>query len=39
VYERVGYKLGQWVDVAWFWMRLNEPSEPPEEPIAFPDLE
>jgi L-amino acid N-acyltransferase YncA len=38
VYERVGYKLGQWVDVAWFGMRLNEPSEPPAEPVPFSEL-
>ena len=38
VYERVGYKHGQWVDVAWFGMRLNEPAELPLEPIPFPEL-
>lgn len=33
VYERVGYKLGAWRDVAWFAMRLVEPStDPPPEP-------
>lgn len=33
VYERVGYKLGAWRDVAWFGMRLAEPpSDPPPEP-------
>lgn len=33
VYERVGYKLGEWRDVAWFGLRLAEPaSDPPEEP-------
>lgn len=30
VYHRVGYKLGQWRDVAWFEMRLAEPTDPPE---------
>ena len=39
VYERVGYKHGQWVDVVWFGMRLNEPADPPLEPIPFPELE
>src|SRR3990172_11268502 len=29
VYERVGYKLGEWRDVAWFGMRLLEPDDPP----------
>ena len=38
-YERVGYKFGQWLGVTWFGMRLNEPAEPPLEPIPFPDLE
>ena len=33
VYERVGYKLGEWRDVAWFGMRLAEPTtDPPPEP-------
>jgi phosphinothricin acetyltransferase len=33
VYERVGYKLGQWRDVAWFGMSLGEPAtDPPPEP-------
>jgi hypothetical protein len=35
----VGYKLGQWPDVAWYGLRLTEPSEPPEEPLPFPLLE
>jgi len=38
-YERVGYKFGQWLGVTWFGMRLNEPAEPPLEPIPFPGLE
>lgn len=37
-YERVGYKLGRWVDVAWYGMRLAEPSANPPEPIPLPDL-
>jgi phosphinothricin acetyltransferase len=33
VYHRVGYKLGEWRDVAWFEMRLAEPrTDPPPEP-------
>ncbi len=42
VYERVGWKLGRWVDVAWYAMRLNEPpagASPPPEPIAWPMLD
>jgi phosphinothricin acetyltransferase len=38
VYEAVGYKLGQWVDVAWYGLRLTEPAEPPAEPIPLPEL-
>jgi phosphinothricin acetyltransferase len=37
VYRRVGYKLGEWRDVAWYELRLTEPdSDPPAEP-AKPD--
>lgn len=37
VYRRVGYKLGEWRDVAWFELRLAEPAtDPPAEP-ALPD--
>jgi phosphinothricin acetyltransferase len=33
VYERVGYKRGEWRDVAWFGMRVAEPAtNPPAEP-------
>jgi phosphinothricin acetyltransferase len=38
VYRQVGYKAGDWHDVAWFGMRLWEPDGVPPEPIAFPDL-
>lgn len=41
VYEKVGWKLGSWVDVAWYGMRLTDPSDDdssPPEPIPFPDL-
>lgn len=38
VYERVGWKFGAWHDVAWFGMRIGEPSEPPAEPIPLPEL-
>lgn len=31
-YERVGWKFGAWHDVAWFWLRLAEPQDAPEEP-------
>ena len=39
VYQRVGWKAGAWLDVAWFGMRIAEPSEPPAEPIPLPDLD
>jgi phosphinothricin acetyltransferase len=33
VYERVGFKIGEWRDVAWFGMRLAETAtNPPTEP-------
>jgi len=38
VYDRVGYKFREWLPVAWFGMRINEPAEPPEEPIPFPEV-
>lgn len=38
VYEKVGYKFGEWHDVAWFGMRLTEPVDPPREPIPLPEL-
>ena len=38
VYERVGYKLGEWRDVAWFGMRLLEPDDPPPEPRSLTDV-
>ena len=38
VYEKVGYKFGEWLDVAWYALRLNEPTEFPIEPIPFPEL-
>ena len=38
VYEKVGFKFGEWPDVAWYGMTLAEHSEMPPEPIPFPDL-
>ena len=38
VYERVGYKLGAWLDVAWYGMRIADPPVPPAEPIPLPEL-
>src|SRR3954454_8104017 len=38
VYEKVGWKMGDWVDVAWYGMRLSEQTDDgsmPPEPIPF----
>jgi phosphinothricin acetyltransferase len=37
VYRAVGYKLGRWVDVAWYGLRLREPPDPPPDPAPFAD--
>ena len=38
-YERVGWKRGAWLDVVWLHMALaSELPNPPDEPIALPDL-
>lgn len=38
-YERVGWKHGRWLDVAWLHMTLVDPlPDPPPEPIPLPDL-
>ncbi len=38
VYERVGFKLGAWHDVAWYGLRLTDPDGAPPEPIPLPAL-
>jgi len=38
VYEKVGFKFGEWPDVCWYGLRLREPATDPAEPIAFPEL-
>ena len=38
VYERVGYKFGEWHDVAWYGMRIADPVGQPDEPIPVPEL-
>lgn len=38
LYERVGFKHGRWVDVAWYGLRLTEPLGAPPEPVPCPDL-
>jgi phosphinothricin acetyltransferase len=39
VYERVGFKLGAWHDVAWYGLRLTDPDGVPPEPIRLSDLD
>lgn len=39
VYQRVGWKMGRWVDVAWYELRLTQPGDsPPPEPIPLREL-
>jgi len=41
VYEKVGWKIGRWVDVAWYGTRLVDASadgSPPREPVPFAEL-
>ena len=33
VYERVGFKLGRWHDVAWYGLRLADPDHEPADPL------
>jgi L-amino acid N-acyltransferase YncA len=37
-YERVGFKLGRWHDVAWYGLRLAEPDGEPAEPTTLVEL-
>jgi L-amino acid N-acyltransferase YncA len=38
VYERVGFKLGAWHDVAWYGLRLSDPVGVPPDPTPLPEL-
>ncbi|HEX2153334.1 MAG TPA: GNAT family N-acetyltransferase [Acidimicrobiia bacterium] len=38
VYHQVGYKFGNWWDVAWFGLRLSQPPREPADPIPLPHL-
>jgi phosphinothricin acetyltransferase len=38
VYEHVGFKFGEWPDVAWYGMILNPPTSSPAEPIALTEF-
>lgn len=39
VYRGVGFKNGQWCDVGWWHLALQEPANPPADPIPFPELD
>lgn len=38
-FEKVGYKLGTWHDVAWMIRQVREPGEDPSPPVRFCDLD
>lgn len=38
IYPGVGFKLGRWWDVAWYWMRLEDPPDLPADPLPLPAL-
>ena len=38
-YEKVGYKLGNWKDVGWWQLQLNEYAEEPAAPVKFSALD
>lgn len=38
-YENVGYKLGQWKNVGWWRLQINDYSDEPDPPIAFKKMD
>ena len=38
-YKSTGFKLGQWRDTGWWELVLKQPSENPEPPIYYPELD
>lgn len=38
-YEKVGYKLGQWKNVGWWQLQLNDYGDEPTAPIKFSELD
>jgi len=38
VYPRIGFKFGNWHDVLWLQLRLQESAEPPADPIPAKEL-
>lgn len=39
IYKNAGYKLGQWLDVKWFGLVMQEPDESPTVPQAISEIE
>ena len=37
-YEKVGYKLGNWKNVGWWRLSINDYVDTPPEPVKFSDL-
>lgn len=37
-YEHVGFKFGEWHDVAWYGLRLVDPPPAPAEPVPYPQI-
>jgi len=37
-YHEVGFKMGRWYDVGWWWLRLNDSTETPSAPIPYSRL-
>lgn len=33
IFPGIGYKLGRWHDVAWYWRALRDTEEPPTDPF------
>ena len=38
VYRAIGYKLGAWRDVGWWWFALNDHPDAPDLPVKLADL-
>jgi L-amino acid N-acyltransferase YncA len=38
-YENIGYKLGEWKDVGWWKLRLNEYDPEPSPPLKFSEMD
>ncbi len=38
IYHKVGYKLGEWLDVLWSELSLMEYNDPPRKPISIQEM-